>query len=146
MPELEQHRGRLTDTIYKRCRHVVTENDRVHKLASALQEGDTTALSRLMADSHRSMRDDYEISCAEVDLMVELANEQEGVFGARMTGGGFGGCTINLVNATDSPEFQRRVATAYHAATGIKPEIYVRAAAGGAERVPLHTDVRPRGI
>ncbi len=148
-PELEQHRGRLTDTIYKRCRHVVTENERVLRLASALQNGDTSALSRLMADSHQSMRDDYEISCAEVDLMVEIANKQEGVLGARMTGGGFGGCTINLVNASDSPDFQRRVATAYRAATGIKPEIYVRTAADGAGRVALRADppvARPRDI
>jgi galactokinase len=132
LSELEQQRGRLTDTIYKRCRHVVTENDRVHQLASALQSGETDALPQLMADSHRSMRDDYEISCAEVDLMVELANAQDGVFGARMTGGGFGGCTINLVNAADSPAFQRHIAAAYQSATGIKPDIYVCTAAQGA--------------
>ena len=132
LSQLEQQRGRLTDTIYKRCRHVVTENDRVHRLAAALQGGEVDALPRLMADSHRSMRDDYEISCAEVDLMVDIANEQKGVFGARMTGGGFGGCTINLVNASDCAEFQRRVGAAYQSATGIKPDIYVRTAAQGA--------------
>ncbi len=139
LSELEQQRGRLTETIYKRCRHVVTENDRVHKLASALQSGQTSALQPLMSESHCSMRDDYEISCAEVDLMVELACEQKGVFGARMTGGGFGGCTINLVNAADSLEFQRRVAAAYQSATGIKPDIYVRTAAQGAGPVAMGT-------
>ena len=73
--------------------------------------------------------------------MVELAGKQEGVLGARMTGGGFDGCTINLVNASDSPKFQRGVAAAYHAATGIKPDICVRTAAEGAERVALHADM-----
>ncbi|HTT40553.1 MAG TPA: galactokinase, partial [Burkholderiales bacterium] len=71
--ELEQHRGRLPETIYKRCRHVVTENERVHKLASALQSGEENAAGELMAESHRSLRDDYEVSCAELDLMVDLA-------------------------------------------------------------------------
>jgi galactokinase len=130
--ELEQHRERMSETIYRRCRHVVTENDRVHEFAAALQHGDTNALGRLMADSHRSLRDDYEVSCAELDLMVDLACRQQGLVGARMTGGGFGGSTINLVNSTDSAEFQRRVAAAYHAATGLRPDIYVCRAAPGA--------------
>jgi galactokinase len=132
LPELEQHRGRLPDTIYKRCRHVVTENDRVRKLASALHDGRVGELNPLMADSHRSMRDDYQISCPELDLMVDLACQQKGVFGARMTGGGFGGCTINLVNAADSLEFQRRVAAEYRSATGLNPDIYVCKASLGA--------------
>ncbi len=140
LPELEQHRDWLPDTIYKRCRHVVTENDRVHKLAVALQNGQTGELSQLMADSHRSMRDDYQISCAELDLMVDFASQQKGVFGARMTGGGFGGCTINLVNAADSLEFQRRVAAAYRSATGLNPDIYVRKASDGAGPVGLPAD------
>jgi galactokinase len=135
--ELEQHRERLSETIYRRCRHVVTENDRVHAFAAALQDADTRALSRLMADSHRSLRDDYEVSCAELDLMVDLACRQQGVIGARMTGAGFGGSTINLVNAANSAEFQRRMAAAYHAATGLTPDIYVCRAAPGAGPVQL---------
>ena len=123
--ELEQHRGRLPETIYKRCRHVVTENERVHKLASALQSGEAHAAGELMAESHRSLRDDYEVSCAELDLMVDLAARQKGVFGARMTGGGFGGCTVNLVHAAESLEFRRNVASAYRSATGLDPDIYV---------------------
>jgi galactokinase len=137
LPELEQHRDRLRETIYKRCRHVVTENDRVHRFAAALRNGETGALSRLMADSHRSLRDDYEVSCAELDLMVDLACRQQGVIGARMTGAGFGGSTINLVNAADSAEFQRRVAAAYHAATGLSPDMYVCKAAPGVGPVCL---------
>ncbi len=136
-PELEEHRGRLTERIYRRCRHVVTENARVRSLASALQKGETSALKRLMADSHRSLRDDYEVSCAELDLMVDLACRQDGVFGARMTGGGFGGCTINLVDEADSPDFQRRVAAAYRSATALLPDIYVCEASQGAGPVGL---------
>ena len=123
--ELEQHRSRLPETIYRRCRHVVTENERVHKLASALQSGEENAAGELMAESHRSLRDDYEVSCAELDLMVDLAARQKGVFGARMTGGGFGGCTVNLVHAAESLEFRRNVASAYRSATGLDPDIYV---------------------
>jgi len=145
LSELEQYRERLPDTIYRRCRHVVTENDRVHRLASALQNGELHALNQLMAESHRSMRDDYQISCAEVDLMVELACQQKGMYGARMTGGGFGGCTINLVNASDAPEFQRCVAAAYRSATGIHPDIYVRAASQGAGPVALRGETAAFG-
>jgi galactokinase len=135
--ELEQHRSRLSETIYRRCRHVVTENDRVHGFAAALQDGDLGALNRTMADSHRSLRDDYEVSCAELDLMVDLACRQQGVIGARMTGAGFGGSTINLVDAADAAQFQRRVAAAYHAATGLTPDIYLCRAAPGAGPVRL---------
>jgi galactokinase len=137
LPELERHRDRLTQTIYRRCRHVVTENDRVQKLAAALQSGEISALQQLTADSHRSLRDDYEVSCAELDLMVDLACRQKGVLGARMTGGGFGGSTINLVRTADSLEFQRSVAAAYHAATGLSPDIYVCEASQGAGSVDL---------
>jgi galactokinase len=139
-PQLEQHRSRLTETIYKRCRHVVTENDRVHKLAYALQNGDTGAIGELMADSHRSLRDDYQVSCAELDLMVDLAGKQKGVFGARMTGGGFGGSTVNLVNAADAPDFQRHMAMAYRSATGLNPDIYVCEASQGAGPVDPGAD------
>jgi galactokinase len=78
-----------------------------------------------MNESHRSLRDDYEVSCAELDLMVQLAQSVPGVFGARMTGGGFGGCTINLVDADNVDLFKREVAQGYQAETGITPEIYV---------------------
>jgi galactokinase len=135
--ELEQHRARMSEAIYRRCRHVVTENERVHGFVAALQDGDTDALGRLMADSHRSLRDDYEASCAELDLMVDLARRQPGAIGARMTGGGFGGSTINLVNATDAAQFQRGIGAAYFAATGLRPDIYVCKPAPGAGPVLL---------
>jgi galactokinase len=134
---LENNRGLLSETIYKRCRHVITENARAVQTATALETRHLELLREVMADSHRSLRDDYEVSCRELDIMVELANRQTGVFGARMTGGGFGGCTINLVSAAESREFRRHVGAEYEAATGLKPNIYVCEASQGAEMVEL---------
>jgi galactokinase len=132
MVELEKHADRLSPVIYKRVRHVVTENDRVKKAAGALETGDVAAFGRFMADSHHSLRDDYEVSTPEVDLMVELASGQKGVHGARMTGGGFGGCTINLVDAAHAEEVQQRLEQNYEARTGLKPTILICQASGGA--------------
>ena len=103
--------------------------------AAALEKGDLAAFGELMNSSHHSLRDDYEVSCQELDLMVELARQVPGVYGARMTGGGFGGCTVNLVKAENVEEFKRAVANGYEAKTGITPEIYVCSAAQGAEEV-----------
>jgi galactokinase len=136
LAHLEESRSGMPDPIYRRCRHVVTENIRVHQMASALERGDLGALGPLMAESHRSLRDDYEVSCPELDLMVELTSEIDGVYGARITGAGFGGCTVNLVGAEAVPEFERRVAAGYESRTGRRPEIYVSGpgrAAGRAE-------------
>jgi galactokinase len=137
LSELEQHRSKLIETLYRRARHVITENRRVGDAASALERGNIASLQGLMAESHRSLREDYEVSSRELDLMVEIASRQQGVYGARMTGGGFGGCTINLVSATESAEFQQRVAADYAAATGIKPDMYVCEASQGAEQIAL---------
>jgi galactokinase len=89
-----------------------------------------------MYQSHASLRDDYEVSCRELDLLVELASSSVGVYGARMTGGGFGGCTVNLVRAAASMSFQENIAQAYREATGITPEIYVCEPAQGAQTWP----------
>jgi galactokinase len=121
----------LNEVIYKRCRHVITENARVMEATVGLERGDLDAFGDLMAQSHRSLRDDYEVSCAELDTMVDLATRIEGVFGARMTGGGFGGCTINLVKADSVAEFKRTVARGYEQATGLAPEIFVCSTADG---------------
>ena len=133
--ELEQYRGRLSPVIYKRVRHVVTENERVKMAASALQSADMAKLGALMADSHRSLRDDYEVSTPELDLMVELARDQKGVYGARMTGGGFGGCTINLVHSDRAEEVQQRLVQLYEAKTGLKPTIIICEGSDGAGAV-----------
>ena len=130
--DLEKYRDRLSPGIYKRVRHVVTENDRVQEAATALTAGDLAQFGRLMADSHRSLRDDYEVSTPELDLMVELANGEVGVYGARMTGGGFGGCTINLVDSARAEEVQQRLVQLYEAKTGLKPTIINCEASDGA--------------
>jgi galactokinase len=129
--DLERCGHVLNEVIYKRCRHVITENARVMEATAALERGDLDAFGDLMAQSHRSLRDDYAVSCAELDTMVDLATRIEGVFGARMTGGGFGGCTINLVKADSVAEFKRTVARGYEQATGLAPEIFVCSTADG---------------
>jgi galactokinase len=135
LTDLESNRGLLTGVVYKRCRHVVSENARTRAAAAALQSGEISPLRQLMADSHASLRDDFEVSCRELDIMVELAMQQPGVLGARMTGGGFGGCTINLVQAAESDEFCKHVVKGYEAAFGYAPKIYVCEASQGAEVV-----------
>jgi galactokinase len=138
--QLAQNRGQLSDTLYKRCRHVITENERVGKAAQALEAGDTTVLGELMAESHRSLRDDYQVSCRELDIMVEIARGKAGVHGARMMGGGFGGCTINLVDAAHAAEFRKTISAEYQAATGLQPDVYVCEAAQGAEPVEVRKE------
>ncbi len=135
LSQLEQHKGVLPDVIYRRCRHVVTENERARQAAKSLLQENLPALGTLMAESHRSLRDDYEVSCAELDIMVEIAGAQPGVIGARMTGGGFGGCTINLVHADAAEAFKLSVATEYEKRTRIRPEIYVLSATDGVHPV-----------
>jgi galactokinase len=132
--DLERFGRDLDRVVLKRCRHVISENIRVIEAASALEQGDLQAFGKLMAQSHRSLRDDYEVSCAELDTMVDLAAAVEGVHGARMTGGGFGGCTINLVKADSVAEFKSAVAFGYEQATGLAPEIFVCSTAGGASQ------------
>jgi galactokinase len=129
---LRLHKEALDPLIYRRCRHVVTENERVIAAASALEASDLTDFGRLMRESHRSLRDDYEVSCDELDLMVRLAESIEGVYGARMTGGGFGGCTVNLVHTDRVAQFRTQLAADYARATGRRPEIYACEAADGA--------------
>jgi galactokinase len=133
--QLEQYGRDLPAVIYRRCRHVIAENARVLSAADALEQSDLNRFGELMAESHRSLRDDYEVSCEELDLMVELAREIAGVYGARMTGGGFGGCTVNLVPADSAAEFSRRIVSDYERVTRLKPEIYITAVANGAEEV-----------
>jgi len=135
LAELERERTRLPELVYRRCRHVVTENERTQAAAKALEAGDLAEFGRLMAASHASLRDDYEVSCPELDLMVGLAKREPGVLGARMTGGGFGGCTINLVQARHSEQVQQSLARKYEAQSGRRPEIYACRAAAGAARL-----------
>jgi galactokinase len=136
--DLKRYGDDLSEVIFRRCRHVITENARVIEAAKALKRDDLASFGRLMNESHRSLRDDFEVSCKELDVMVELAQQVPGVYGARMTGGGFGGCTVNLVDVENVEEFKRVVAQGYSEATGLVPDIYVSSAAEGAEEVTAH--------
>lgn len=133
--ELQRHRALLSDVTYRRALHVVSENARTLESADALRSGHLARFGKLMAASHRSLRDLYEVSCRELDLMVEIANQQHGLYGARMTGGGFGGSTINLVEASQAETFAKNVAVAYERATRISAQTYICMPAGGAARV-----------
>ncbi len=124
---------RLEPTILQRCRHVVTENARTLAAMNALRRKNVYQLGVLMTASHESLKNDYEVTCKELDLMVDIAGELDGLFGARMTGGGFGGCVISLVAAENVDAFSETLAKRYESATGIKPHIYVVAAEAGAE-------------
>ena len=133
--DLQRHENLLPEVVLRRCRHVTSENSRVLEAATALERKDLTTFGLLMQESHSSLRDDYEVSCEELNLMVDLANQVDGVLGARMTGGGFGGCTINLVKAESCAEFTDSVAREYETATGVAPEIYVSRTAAGVNEV-----------
>ncbi|HEV2829338.1 MAG TPA: galactokinase [Pyrinomonadaceae bacterium] len=109
----------------RRARHVVTENNRTLEAAQALASNDAEKLGKFMVRSHQSLRDDFEVSCPELDLMFDLALSQEGVSGARMMGGGFGGCTINLVEREKLALFADRMTAGYQLATGLVPLINV---------------------
>lgn len=132
LTDLEKHQKELPERVYRRCRHVISENARVLGAANALKAGNLARFGQLMNDSHRSLRDDYEVSCRELDLLVELASGCTGVYGSRMTGGGFGGCTITLVQAAEAEAFQVRLAESYKNETGITPDVYVCSATQGA--------------
>jgi galactokinase len=134
--QLTRYRAALPATVYRRALHVVSENARVVEAAAALRSGDLARFGQLMGESHASLRDLYEVSCAELDLMVELASGRDGVYGARMTGGGFGGSTINLVDARRAEDVRREIGAAYENATRIAPQIHVCAPSEGAGAVP----------
>jgi galactokinase len=140
--QLEQHRAELPPIIYRRCSHVVTENARVLQFAAALKAGDLKRAGALMWASHTSLRDDYEVSCRELDLLFDFASEA-GALGSRMTGGGFGGCTVSLVRNAEVERFKHEVSRHYEAATGVAPEIYVTRAADGAHEFTARTGERP---
>ncbi len=133
--DLKLFGGELPAVIYRRARHVITENARVLAAGTALEQVDLAAFGQLMNRSHLSLRDDYDVSCRELDLMVELAQAVPGVYGARMTGGGFGGSTVNLIAAESVDEFKQTVARGYEDATGLTPEIYICTATEGVGEV-----------
>jgi galactokinase len=130
--DFETYEDRLPEPIRSRCRHVVTENARTLAASDALRSGDFIEMGRLMLKSHESLRDDYEVSCVELDAMVEIATSVEGVLGARMTGGGFGGCTVNLVRRRALEKFREKITGGYNKVTGLIPTIYISEPVDGA--------------
>lgn len=125
LSELNLFAKAIPERIFRRCRHVVTENARVLESAEALKRHDLDRFGELMHASHVSLRDDYEVSCRELDIMVKAARQCAGVWGSRMTGGGFGGCTVNLVQTEAVAAFQSDVSRKYLGETGIQPAIYI---------------------
>ena len=132
---LERSADELPPRIRNRCFHVVRENQRAIDLSRALAVADWPRVGRLMKESHRSLRDLYEVSCRELDIMVDAAEGLPGCMGGRMTGGGFGGCTINLVRESEAEEFAAKVAELYCKATGIVPQTYLCDAGNGSSEV-----------
>jgi len=114
----------LPDVVYRRCRHVITENARVLDASAALAADELTEFGRLMTASHNSLRDDFEVSCDELDCLVAIANGTEGVLGSRMTGAGFGGCTVTLIHV-DAIEAMRANLLPYTDRFGLNPEMFV---------------------
>jgi len=130
--DLDAGRGVLSDLLWRRAHHVVSENQRVLEAVQVLEGGDLERFGALMNASHDSLRDDYEVSSKELDVLVELARKQPGVLGARMTGAGFGGCTVNLVRADAAEAFAQAVRRGYQEALGLNAEVYICEASDGA--------------
>jgi galactokinase len=135
MEQFEARAGELDQVTLRRARHVITENARTLEAAEAMRRGDAVELGRLMNASHSSLRDDFEVSSAALNAMVECARQEDGSYGARMTGAGFGGCAIALVREETAVTASASIAACYRRATGTEPNIYTCAAADGADVV-----------
>jgi len=124
----------LPPAVAKRARHVVSEDDRVEQYVDAAKRGDVQRMGQLFVDSHRSLQHDYEVSCEELDFLVDQAVAIDGVFGARMTGGGFGGCTVNMMRPDAVDRFRAQIVPVYEERFHATPQIYpVRPSAGAGE-------------
>jgi galactokinase len=125
----------LPEVVGRRARHVVTENERVERFVQASAAGDVESIGRLFVESHRSLQRDYEVSCAELDFLVDAAISIDGVYGARMTGGGFGGCTVNLMRPDAAFRFRERIASEYEREFHMTPAFYECKASSGASEI-----------
>jgi galactokinase len=128
----EERKANLDPQAAKRARHVISENERVLAAVEAGRDNDLATFGRLMNESHASLRDDFQVSCAELDTMVSIAQNQSGCYGARLTGAGFGGCTVNLVAQERVESFAQDVSMQYAKAFKVKPEIYICSPSDGA--------------
>jgi galactokinase len=133
LAQFQARQAQLDPLIARRARHVISENQRTLEAADAMARGDPAHLGRLLNLSHASLRDDFEVSRPELDRIVALAQAQPGCYGARMTGAGFGGCAVAIVEAKFASEFSAQVSAAYQQATGLVPRLYLCMAAQGAE-------------
>jgi galactokinase len=131
--EYQKYEPKLPVLVAKRSRHVVGENNRVNQAVEALEEGNISRVGKLMNQSHHSLRELFEVSCKEVDILVSLTQKHPGVVGARMTGAGFGGCTVALMPVDVVQSFRDEVITEYEKQTGQKAEVYVCQAVSGAK-------------
>lgn len=133
--ELAQAEKILSSLLFKRAKHVISENARVLRAVEACYRGDLVGLGTLMNESHKSLQSLYQVSSLELDTMVEIARQQIGVFGARLTGAGFGGCTVNLVAKKHIQPTIEAIKAEYYKRTGVKPEVYLATAHTGASLV-----------
>ncbi len=133
--DFNRYAAKLPDEVEKRARHVVEEIGRSNQAEALLEAKDVRSFGRLMNECHNSLRDLYEVSCPELDVMVNIAQSLEGCYGARLTGAGFGGCTVNLVANEQAEPFARTLAKGYESETRLRPEIYITRASNGAELV-----------
>lgn len=123
------------ETVYRRARHAVTENERVNEAIEVLQKGDLVRFGQLMNDSHRSLKDDYEVTGIEMDTLAEEGQRLPGVLGSRITGGGFGGCTVSLVGEDNVQGFIEKLAAIYHDKIGLNAEFYVADIGDGVRKI-----------
>jgi galactokinase len=130
--ELHTMLAQMPENVFKRARHIVTECQRVPRAAAMLDVGDSAGFGRLMFETHASLRDDYEVSCPELDILVDLASRIRGCLGSRLTGAGFGGSTANLVLEKDADAFMEKLHMGYKEATGIVANIFRCKAEDGA--------------
>jgi galactokinase len=136
LEQYEAHEAAIQDeTVRRRARHVVEEIDRVKRAVLALRGNDLTAFGALMNGSHESLRDQYEVSCRELDVLVEEARRIPGVLGSRMTGAGFGGCTVSLVHEDAIQPLIQQVGERYIARTGLKADFYIADIGDGVHEV-----------
>jgi galactokinase len=142
LADLEACRDKMTAASFLRCRHIITENGRVTEARAALLRGDVGRFGELMVEAHASMRDDFAASCAEIDMLVEIAMRQDGCFGARITGGGFGGCTVNVVSAEMAESFVESVRREYGERTGIAAQCFVCEPSDGALAIAAKVGAR----
>ena len=143
MTQFEAAADGLPEVARKRARHVVTEDDRVERFVKACERGDLSVMGKLLVESHRSLQHDYEVSCEELDFLVDAAMGIEGVLGARMTGGGFGGCTVTMLQPDGVERFHEEITRAYEAKFVVKPTIYSCKPSFGAGEVKKFETIPP---